>query len=341
MEQVEGTAVQDFDRPFETIEPARLASPLVFSSPHSGSTYPRRFLAASRLDPLTLRRSEDAFVDELFLPCVALGAPLLRALFPRAYLDVNREPYELDPQIFDGRLPEFANTRSLRVAVGLGTIPRVVGDAQPIYRKPIPVADGLRRIETLYRPYHAQLKALIERARGWFGVAVLLDCHSMPSNAADVSGLDIVLGDRYGASAAPACRGYSGIEPQAARVIASAATSHSRADLSPSISARRQTAPMRFKSRSPGRSTSTSAGLSAPNDGPRSRKISSRRRRRWRWNWAAIRKWVAWRPNEGGPKARRKTAGRCCTATRSSAAHKSQRTGNSRKKEAAMSPRRP
>ena len=181
-----------------------MATPLVFSSPHSGSTYPPRFLAASRLDPLTLRRSEDAFVDELFLPCVTLGAPLLRAFFPRAYLDVNREPYELDPQIFDGRLPEFANTRSLRVAVGLGAIPRVVGDAQPIYKKPISIADGLNRIETLYRPYHAQLKALMERARAWFGVAVLLDCHSMPSNAADVSGLDIVLGDRYGASAAPA-----------------------------------------------------------------------------------------------------------------------------------------
>ena len=186
MEQVERMAIKDFDRPFETIEPARLATPLVFSSPHSGSTYPPRFLAASRLDPLTLRRSEDAFVDELFLPCVALGAPLVRALFPRAYLDVNREPYELDPQMFDGRLPEFANTRSLRVAVGLGTIPRVVGDAQPIYRKPISVADGLSRIDTLYRPYHAQLKALMERARAWFGVAVLLDCHSMPSNAADV-----------------------------------------------------------------------------------------------------------------------------------------------------------
>ncbi len=203
MEQVEAAAVQDFDRACETVEPMRLASPLVFSSPHSGSTYPASFLAASRLDPLTLRRSEDAFVDELFLPCVELGGPLLRALFPRAYLDVNREPYELDPQIFDGHLPDFANTRSLRVAVGLGTIPRVVGDAQPIYRKPISVADGLRRIETLYRPYHAQLKTLIERARGWFGMAVLLDCHSMPSNAADVSGVDIVLGDRYGASAGP------------------------------------------------------------------------------------------------------------------------------------------
>src|SRR5580704_4517421 len=203
MEHVEGTAVQDFDRPFETIEPARLASPLVFSSPHSGSTYPQRFLAASRLDPLTLRRSEDAYIDELFLPCVALGAPLLRALFPRAYLDVNREPYELDPQVFEGRLPDFANTRSLRVAVGLGTIPRVVGDSQPIYKQPLSIAEGLGRIEWLYRPYHEQLRVLVDRALQRFGRAVLIDCHSMPSNAADVAGLDVVLGDRYGASAAP------------------------------------------------------------------------------------------------------------------------------------------
>ncbi len=193
----------EFARPVETIEPARLASPLVFSSPHSGSTYPPCFLAESRLDPLTLRRSEDAYVDELFLPCVGLGAPLVRALFPRAYLDVNREPFELDPQIFDGPLPDFANTRSLRVAVGLGTIPRVVGDAQPIYRKTLPLAEGFRRIETLYRPYHASLKGLVERARRHFGLAVLVDCHSMPTNAADVGGLDIVLGDRYGASASP------------------------------------------------------------------------------------------------------------------------------------------
>ncbi len=203
MDEFKRLAMSDFDRPIETVEPDRLSSPLVFSSPHSGSTYPGRFLAASRLDPLTLRRSEDAFVDELFLPCVALGAPLLRAIFPRAYLDVNREPYELDPKVFDGRLPEFANTRSLKVAVGLGTIPRVVGDAQPIYKRPIPVAEGLGRIEALYRPYHERLRALIERAREQFGCALLLDCHSMPTNAADVSGLDIVLGDRYGASAAP------------------------------------------------------------------------------------------------------------------------------------------
>ena len=116
---------------------SRRASPRRWCSirPIPGSRYPGAFLAASRLDPLTLRRSEDAFVDELFLPCVALGAPLLRARFPRAFLDLNREPFELDPRMFDGPLPDYANTRSLRVAAGLGTIPRVVGDAQPIYRE--------------------------------------------------------------------------------------------------------------------------------------------------------------------------------------------------------------
>ncbi len=203
MDGFERLAKTDFERAIETIEPVRLAAPLIFSSPHSGSIYPERFLKASRLDPLTLRRSEDAYVDELFLPCVALGAPLLRALFPRAYLDVNREPYELDPQVFAGRLPDFANTRSLRVAVGLGTIPRVVGDSQPIYKQPLSIAEGLGRIEWLYRPYHEQLRVLVDRALQRFGRAVLIDCHSMPSNAADVAGLDVVLGDRYGASAAP------------------------------------------------------------------------------------------------------------------------------------------
>jgi N-formylglutamate amidohydrolase len=152
---------------------------------------------------LTLRRSEDAFVDELFAPCVGLGAPLMRANFPRAFLDVNREPFELDPLMFEGRLPAFANTRSLRVAGGLGTIPRVVGDAQDIYRGPLSIAEAMARVEQLYKPYHHALRGLIERAAGAFGLAVLLDCHSMPSSMADGTGSDFVIGDRYGASAAP------------------------------------------------------------------------------------------------------------------------------------------
>jgi N-formylglutamate amidohydrolase len=190
-----------FGPSFEILEPKELSTPLVFNSPHSGAKYPSRFLAISRLDPLTLRKSEDAFVDELIAPCVGLGGPLLRAHFPRAYLDANREPYELDPQMFEERLPGFANTRSLRVAAGLGSIPRVVGEAQPIYRLPLKVEEGLARIADLHVPYHAALDGLIERARQTFGFSILIDCHSMPSATPEVAGCDIVLGDRYGSSA--------------------------------------------------------------------------------------------------------------------------------------------
>lgn len=188
--------------PFEILEPAQMSIPIVLNSPHSGASYPRRFLELSRLDSLSLRRSEDAFVDELAAPCVGLGAPLLRAKFPRAYLDVNREPFELDPQMFVGRLPSFANTRSLRVAAGLGSIPRVVGEAQPIYRQPLKVEDAMERITTLYKPYHAALESLIWRSQRLFDLSVLLDFHSMPSSSPDVAGCDIVLGDRFGSSAA-------------------------------------------------------------------------------------------------------------------------------------------
>ena len=104
----------DFEPPHHVLEPARQTIPFVFNAPHAGAVYPGAFLAASRLDAVALRRSEDAFVDALFANVVALGAPLMTARFPRAYLDVNREPYELDPRMFDGRLPPFANTRSMR-----------------------------------------------------------------------------------------------------------------------------------------------------------------------------------------------------------------------------------
>jgi len=202
MRDVSWAEDDSFGPSFEVLEPKQLSTPLVFNSPHSGAQYPSRFLAMSRLDAVTLRKSEDAFVDELVAPCVALGAPLLRAHFPRAYLDANREPFELDPQMFEGRLPSFANTRSLRVAAGLGSIPRVVGEAQPIYRQPLKVEEGLARIADLHVPYHATLDALVERARASFGLSVLVDFHSMPSSTPEVAGCDVVLGDRYGSSAA-------------------------------------------------------------------------------------------------------------------------------------------
>ena len=196
-------AQDEFDPPFEIHEPAEWRGAVVFNSPHSGNIYPRQFLAASRLDLPTLRRSEDSFVDELILGVVARGHPVMRAHFPRCYIDVNREPYELDPRMFDGRLPSFANTRSMRVAGGLGTVARVVGDAQEIYGQRIPVDDAIRRIEVLYKPYHRALRRLVTRVHRDFGTAILIDCHSMPSNAGgrdERPRADIVLGDRYGTS---------------------------------------------------------------------------------------------------------------------------------------------
>ena len=195
-----------FGPPFAVDEPAAHTLPFVFNTGHSGSVYPRAFVAASRLDALALRRSEDAHVDRLFAPVVALGAPLLRANFPRAFLDVNREPYELDPRMFDGRLPPFANTRSMRVAGGLGTVPRVVADGQEIYPRRLPVAEATARIDGLYKPYHRVLRGLIQRTARAHGHCILIDCHSMPSSSlgrdADLKA-DVVLGDRYGTACAP------------------------------------------------------------------------------------------------------------------------------------------
>jgi N-formylglutamate amidohydrolase len=198
--------------PCETIEPERLASTLIFSSPHSGRNYPPEFLAASALDLPGLRSSEDVAVDKLFDAAPELGAPLLRANFPRAFLDVNREPYELDPKLFDSPPPEHANTRSLRVAGGLGTIARVVSEGRAIYRERIPLSEGLARIESCYKPYHAMLERLMTRTAQKFGVVYLIDCHSMPSRMPtgdsrrpyEPVNADIVIGDRFGASCDPA-----------------------------------------------------------------------------------------------------------------------------------------
>lgn len=201
--------VRLFERPFDVLVPDRRVLPFVLNSPHSGRIYPAEFLAASALDALSIRRSEDSFVDELFIGAVSLGAPLLRAHFPRAYLDVNREPYELDPTMFDGVLPAHVNTTSLRVSGGLGTIAKIVGDGSEIYRQKLTFEDATQRIETLYKPYHQRLGRLLGHAFEAHRCSVLIDCHSMPSIGGVLDqdpGADrpeIVLGDRYGTACAP------------------------------------------------------------------------------------------------------------------------------------------
>lgn len=192
---------------FAVAGPAEQRVPFVFNSPHSGRFYPPRFLAMSRLDAAAIRRSEDCYVDELFGGAVALGAPMLAANFPRAYLDVNREPWEFDPRMFAEPLPPYANTRSARVAGGLGTVPRLVGEGQEIYPGKLPLAEAVMRVETVYKPYHEELRRLLSRTHAAFGVAVLIDCHSMPASvrAGDTAiRPDFIVGDRFGTACAPA-----------------------------------------------------------------------------------------------------------------------------------------
>jgi N-formylglutamate amidohydrolase len=194
----------------EVIAPRRRSLPLVFSSPHSGDDYPADFLAASRLSALELRRSEDSFVDELFCAAPEEGAPLLRALFPRAYVDPNREPFELDQAMFADPLPTYANTRSPRVASGLGTIARIVASGAEIYRDKLSFDEACARIHRHYWPYHTTLRQLVDETRADFGFCILIDCHSMPSHGVAMNGhkvasdLDVVLGDGHGQSCASA-----------------------------------------------------------------------------------------------------------------------------------------
>ena len=185
-----------------------VAAPLVFASPHSGRLYPDSMMAASVLGAQAIRRSEDAWVDALLEGAETLGVSLLSARFARAYLDLNREPYELDPAMFEGEPPPFALAQTPRVAAGLGSIARVVGEGQEIYGSKLPFSEARARIEAVHRPYHEALAALLAEVRAAFGRVALIDWHSMPSAASRPTrrgrGADVVLGDRFGASCAPA-----------------------------------------------------------------------------------------------------------------------------------------
>jgi N-formylglutamate amidohydrolase len=182
--------------------PSQQTVPIVFASPHSGRCYPDELLAASRLDALSLRRSEDSFVDELFAAAPDHGAPLVAATFPRAWCDVNRESWELDQAMFADRLPGWVNTTSARVGAGLGTIARVVASGEAIYRGKLSFADAEQRIRTCWQPFHDALEGLVAGTQAAFGGCLLVDCHSMPTHGhvsrSGMKAADFVLGDAHG-----------------------------------------------------------------------------------------------------------------------------------------------
>jgi N-formylglutamate amidohydrolase len=193
--------------PVVVLRPSHQTMPIVFASPHSGRYYPDELLAASRLDALSLRRSEDSFVDELFAAAPEHGAPLVMATFPRAWCDVNREAWELDPAMFTDRLPGWVNTSSARVSAGLGTIARVVASGEAIYRSKLAFSDAERRVRTCWQPFHDALAAVVMETQAEFGGCLLIDCHSMPTHGhvsrTGVKPADFVLGDAHGTACLP------------------------------------------------------------------------------------------------------------------------------------------
>jgi len=190
--------------PFRLDRPRQLLTPVVVASPHSGRHYAAPFLQSTVLDERGIRSSEDAFMDRLVSAAPALGAPLLAAEYPRAYLDLNRSPDELDPGVIEG-VGRVVQTP--RISSGLGVIPRVVANGRSIYRGKLKRAEAEARINQVWRPYHAALEGLMQEAKAEFGEAVLLDFHSMPHEALDSVARpgqprpEVVLGDRFGASA--------------------------------------------------------------------------------------------------------------------------------------------
>lgn len=189
---------------FDLFMPSHRSTSVVFASPHSGRDYGWTFLHRSVLDERTIRSSEDAFVDRLFEAAPEHGAPLIAARAPRAFIDLNRGPEDLDPALVRGVKRAGHNPR---VNAGLGVIPRVVAGGRAIYRGKLTLAEAQARLQEHWHPYHARVKALIAESSALFGEAILVDCHSMPHEAVESfcrTGTvkpEIVVGDRFGASA--------------------------------------------------------------------------------------------------------------------------------------------
>lgn len=189
--------------PYILHKPTRQLSPIVFNSPHSGAKYPDDLLQKTILDIKTLRSSEDAFVDELFSSAPNHGALLMAAKYPRAYVDLNRSPKELDPALIVNAPNGIVNPR---VEAGLGVIPRVVAKGRAIQSGKMEYSEAQDRIKRCHKPYHDALTAILTTTKKQFGCSLLIDCHSMPSDSLEIAPYiksqkpDIIIGDRFGSS---------------------------------------------------------------------------------------------------------------------------------------------
>ena len=196
----EAECLKAYDPPIEVYDPEHLASPLILASPHSGRIYPQALLDRSNLAPSTLRQNEDCYIDQLLSFARHMDIPLLCALFPRCFVDVNRDASEIPNEWRSDDSPQT----TARAELGLGVIPTIIAEKTPIYKKPLKPSDVKSRLEALYYPYHRALSELISRSLKTFGQTLLLDCHSMPGfTQMGQRRPDIVLGDRHGVSCRP------------------------------------------------------------------------------------------------------------------------------------------
>ena len=192
------------EAPFDVTPAMAPAAPVLFASPHSGSHYPASMQEALCVPLIDVRRTEDAFIDELFAGAPALGASLVAARYGRSVVDLNRDPHELDAAMFHDGPPRPCALPTARVEAGLGCLPRVGARGEAIYGRLLSRAEGEERLVHIHDAYHLHLTAELDTLRRAHGQALLIDCHSMPSLQPGRRTLtDIVLGDRFGSSADP------------------------------------------------------------------------------------------------------------------------------------------
>ena len=188
-------------------DPAGEAIPLVLDSPHSGIFYPDDFDHAPAR--AIVRQAEDTHVATLWRAAPAYGATLLEARFPRAYIDPNRSLDDIDAELLADTWP-VPLTPSRKTQQGIGLVWRVARDGMPMYARKLTSAEVAARIDRYWRPYHAELAAVLDARHGHFGAVWHLNCHSMPAVGdalADDPGrerADFVLGDREGTTCEPA-----------------------------------------------------------------------------------------------------------------------------------------
>jgi N-formylglutamate amidohydrolase len=187
-----------FDDTFMVLGPTVPTGPVVLSVPHAGRGYPE-LRGLLRYPVERLRALEDRYADRLAQLAIAGGVSAIVSKLPRLCIDLNRAEADLDPAMIEGRSAP-RSMLTIRARSGLGLIPRRLNGLGDIWQVVLSPTEVRQRIEGHYRPYHAALRAMLAAAHARFGVAILIDLHSMPP-LPGTGRPSIVLGDRFGRTA--------------------------------------------------------------------------------------------------------------------------------------------